>query len=91
MTPEQKAREIATQFGMWPDGSFAVIMATAIRDCEREALAKAVEATWNEASRVARNEALEEAAKVAAKLADQDSMDAERIAARILALKDKSE
>jgi hypothetical protein len=30
---------------MWPDGSFAVIMATAIRDCERETLERVIKST----------------------------------------------
>jgi hypothetical protein len=64
---EAKAAEIATQFGMWPDGSFAEIIATALREV--------------------RSQALEDAARVADRLADTDSMDATRIAPAIRALK----
>jgi hypothetical protein len=39
---EAKAREIATQFGMWPDGSFAEIIATALREARTQALEEAI-------------------------------------------------
>jgi hypothetical protein len=39
--PEEKAAEIATQFGMWPDGSFAEIIATALREARTAALEEA--------------------------------------------------
>jgi hypothetical protein len=38
---EAKAAKIAIQFGMWPDGSFAEIIATALREARTAALEEA--------------------------------------------------